>query len=75
VVVLAVCVALPGVIWAKNGPPENNPGQPINEIRPHLDILNKKMAASSEPGGIDRCGGSKMGGQTFSGADRFVPVL
>ncbi len=72
---LAMCLALPGVIWAKNGPQENQPGQPITDILPHIDILNDKMSASSEPGGIGRCGGSKMGGQKISGADRFVPVL
>ncbi|GJL70741.1 MAG: hypothetical protein NPIRA06_33760 [Nitrospirales bacterium] len=72
---LAMCLALPGLIWAKTGPSESKPGQPVNEILRHIDILNDKMPASSEPGGIGRCGGSKMDGQTFSGPDRFVPVL
>ncbi len=72
---LAMCLALPGVIWAKTGPPENTLSHPIHEILPYIDILNKRMAAASEPGGIGRCGGSKMGGQKISGADRFVPVL
>lgn len=73
--VLSVCVALPGVIWAKNGPPENNPVQPVDDILAHIGILNDKMYASPEPGAIGPCGVSKMGGKTFSGANRFVPVL
>lgn len=77
--ILALCLALPGVIWAHSGPPENKPGEPKNAILPHSEILNNslnnKMYADSEPGAIGPCGGAKMGGQTFSGVDRFVPVL
>lgn len=72
---LAMCLALPGVIWAHNGPPENKPGESRNDIFPHIEILNDKKYAAPEPGAIGPCGGSKLGGQTFSGADRFVPVL
>ncbi|MDT3776363.1 DUF1566 domain-containing protein [Nitrospira sp. MA-1] len=72
---LVVCLALPGVILAHNGPPENKPGQPIHDILPHIEIPNNKIYASTEPDAMGQCGGSKMRGQKFAGANRFVPVL
>jgi len=39
--VLAVCLALPGVIWA--GPPASNPGQPFAEVLAQIGILNDKI--------------------------------
>ena len=75
VAILAICLALSGVIWAKHGPPEKILNQPITELHANLDILNDKVFAVSDTGTIGPCGLSKMGGQTFSGADRFVPVL
>ncbi len=68
-------ISLPEAIWAKNGPPENNAGQPVDEILSHIGILNNKVDAFPEPGTIGLCGGSKVGVKKFSGAARFVPVL
>lgn len=68
-------ISLLEAVWGKNGPPANNAGQPVNEILSHIGILNDKMYAFPEPGMIGPCGVSKVGGKTFSGADRFVLVL
>ncbi len=68
---LAMCLALPGVIWAHNGPPENKSGEPIKDILPHIEILNNnlnnKKHAASEPDAIGPCGGSKRGGRHSPG--------
>ena len=49
-VVVAMCMLLPGVTWAKEGPPENNPGRPFaelfaqnEEILAQQAILNEKL--------------------------------
>lgn len=75
VAMLAICLALSGVILAKHAPAENTPNQTLTDRHAHLDILNDKVSAVSDTGPIGPCGVSKTGGQTFSGADRFVPVL
>lgn len=75
VAMLAMCLALSGVIWAKHGPPENTPNQPITDMHAHLDMVNDTMSTTSDTSAMGPCGVSKTGGQTFSAADRFVPVL
>jgi len=42
-VVVAMCMLLPGVTWAKEGPPENNPGRPFAELFAQMGILNDKL--------------------------------
>lgn len=74
-VVLAVCVALPGVTWAKNGIPEKNPGQPVDEILAHIALVNDTIQAFPGPGATGPCDVPPAGGKKFSGADRFVAVL
>jgi hypothetical protein len=73
--VLAVCVVLPGVTWAKNGPLVKNPGQFFDEIPGQSGILNDTIHAFPRRGRTRPCDVPSMGGKPFSGADRFVGVL
>lgn len=72
---LSMCLALSGVIWAKHGPTENAPSQPMMDMHAHIDSLNDTRWATPEPGAIGPCGVSKTESQPSLGADRFVPVL
>lgn len=73
--VLAVCVALPGVTWAKNGPEDKNQGQLADGIPGHTDIMNDRMYTFSEYVRTRPCDGLAVGGKQLSGADRFVTAL
>jgi len=73
--VLAVCVAVPGVAWAKNGPPNSNPGQPFAEILAQIGILNDKIDALAGPGATGPCDIPPVWGKKIAGPDRFVSVL
>jgi hypothetical protein len=66
---LAVCVALPGVTWARNGSLEKNPDQSVDEIPGEIVFLNDTLHAFP---GLGRTGPCDV---PFPGADRFVEVL
>jgi len=67
--VLAVCVALPGVTWARNGSLEKNPGQAFDEIPGLIGIVYDTLYAFPGLGRTRPCD------VPFPGADRFVGVL
>jgi hypothetical protein len=69
VAVLAVCVALPGVTWAKNESPEKNPVQLFDEIPGLIGILKHTIYAFPRLGRTVPCD------VPFSSADRFIAVL
>jgi hypothetical protein len=41
--ILTVCLMLPGLTWAQNGPPASNPGMPFKEILNVLSQLEEKI--------------------------------
>ena len=73
--VLAVCVAMPGITWAKHGFPEKNPGKPVDEILVRIGILIDKVHAFSRRGRSGPCDVPSVGGKKFPDGDRFVTVL
>jgi len=59
---LAVFLAVPGVTWAKNGPPSSNPGQPFAELGAQHRILNEKLDELLANGdGAPPCGAGTEG--------------
>lgn len=73
--VLAMCVALPGVIWAKAKSPEARPGHPFEEILPPTRIVNDQIQAFPRWKRTEPCEVPPVWKKKFPGPDRFVSVL
>lgn len=74
-VVVAVCVALPGVTWAKNETQEKNPNRPFDQMLRQIGILNDRIHAFPRRGMTGPCDVPPVRREKFPGAERFVVVL
>ncbi len=72
---LAVCVALPGITWAKIESLEKYFGQPSKDTPIHFALSNEKLRFSSSLTGTDNCEVPPEWRKPFRGAGRFVAVL
>lgn len=73
--VLVMCVALPGVIWAKAKFPEDRPGYPLEEMPAPTRIVNDRIQAFPRWSRTEPCEVPPVSRKKIPGPDRFVSVL
>lgn len=73
--VVALCVALPGMAWAKNELQEKNPGKPFDQILGQIGILKDKIHDFPRHTMTGPCDVAPVRRERIPGAERFVVVL